>query len=248
MSETVHRLRSVELGNERSIWIRPPAAGTVAAPLVIFLDGELYRGHVHAVEVIEELRARHAIAEAWFVFVSYYEVAARWVECPCHPPFARFIVQELLPWLARTEPGIAAAPYRVLAGLSYSALAAAFAVREFPGTFQKMICQSGSFWSEEGKLVEEIRRAGRHFGAEWYLNVGSRERQTHVEHRPGLVQTMPQIEGVQRCRDALRATGHTVHYAEFDGGHEYAWWGKTLPEALAWALPPTKFKPCMRSV
>jgi enterochelin esterase family protein len=204
---------------------------------MIFLDGELYRDRVQAVEIIEALRARQAIAEAWYVFVSYFEPDARWIECPCHPPFARFIVQELLPWLERTEPGIAAAPYRVLAGVSYTGLAAAFAVREFPGTFQKVICQSGSFWSEDGKLADEIRHAGLHLGADFYLDVGTRETQTNVKHRENLVQVMSQIEGVHRVRDALRATGHTVHYAEFDGAHEFSGWRQTLPGALEWALP-----------
>lgn len=239
MNEATHRFRSAELGNERTIWIRPPAVKTSRMPLVVFLDGELYRDRVGAVEIIDELRARRTIADAWFVFVSYFEPDARWVECPCHPPFARFIAHELLPWLERTEPGIRATHCRVLAGLSYTGLAAAFVAKEFPGTFQKVICQSGSFWSEDGRLAAEIRRDGRHLGAEFYLDVGTRATQTRVKHREDLVQVMSQIEGVHRFRDALRATGHTVRYAEFDGAHEFSGWRQTLPGALEWALRTT---------
>jgi hypothetical protein len=64
MRETVLRLNSSYLGNERSIWICEPESVSGASDLVVFLDGERYRGRVDALSVIEELRGRTTIHSA----------------------------------------------------------------------------------------------------------------------------------------------------------------------------------------
>src|ERR1700693_1243595 len=121
MRETVLRLNSSYLENERSIWIREPESVSDASDLVVFLDAERYRDRVGALAVIEELRGH--VADAWFVFVSEQSPEARWRECPCYPPFAGFIGEELLTWLARCHIDFSRIKRRVLA--SYTGLAAA---------------------------------------------------------------------------------------------------------------------------
>ncbi len=64
MTESTFRLRSAHLGNERTIWIRPPVDCRPAQRLVVFLDAELYRDKVDAVEVIEGLEAEPAFPSA----------------------------------------------------------------------------------------------------------------------------------------------------------------------------------------
>jgi enterochelin esterase family protein len=58
-----------------------------------------------------------------------------------------------------------------------------------------------------------------------------------VRHREDLLQVISQLEGVRRFRDVLQQQGHTVVYAEVDGGHDFESWQKALPAALRWALP-----------
>ena len=58
MRETVLRLNSSYLENERSIWICENVSA--ASDLVVFLDDERYRGRVDALSVIEELRGQVA--------------------------------------------------------------------------------------------------------------------------------------------------------------------------------------------
>ena len=116
IKETVFQLNSPYLQNERSIWICEPESVSRASDLVVFLDAERYRDRVGALAVIEELRGQ--IADSWFVFVSEESPEARWRECPCYPPFAGFVGDELLTRLASGYIDFDKIKRRVLAGLS----------------------------------------------------------------------------------------------------------------------------------
>jgi enterochelin esterase-like enzyme len=235
MREIVLPLHSSHLENERSIWICEPESVSGASDLVIFLDGERYRDRVGALSVIEDLRGQ--VADLWFVFVSEESPETRWRECPCYPPFAGFIGEELLTWLASGYIDSNRIKRRVLAGLSFTGLAAAFIAKEYPGAFQRIISQSGSFWWNDCWLVEEFQRLRQEIPVEFYLDIGSQETRENVRHREDVFQVISQIEGVRRFRDALLARGYAVRYLEFDGGHDYASWNRTLVDALKWAVP-----------
>ena len=97
------------------------------------------------------------IADSWFVFISMESVEARWLECPCYQPFARFVAQELLPWLSTQHQELRLVRKRTLIGVSYTGLAAAFVAKEFPGIFQRVISQSGSYWWNDCWLSEQYR-------------------------------------------------------------------------------------------
>jgi enterochelin esterase-like enzyme len=234
MRETSLRLNSSYLENERSIWICEPESVSGPSNLVVFLDGERYRGRVVALSVIEELRGQ--VANSWFVFVSEESPEARWRECPCYPPFAGFIGEELLTWLASAYIDFSRIKRRVLAGVSYTGLAAAFVAKEYPGAFQRIISQSGSFWWNDCWLVDEYRRLEQKIPVDFYLDVGTQEIHENVRHREDVVQVVSQIDGVRRFRDALLPRGHAVRYQEFDGGHDYACWNRTLADALKWGV------------
>ena len=234
MNEVVARLASTHLQNERLIWVRPPRDRVSAQHVSIFLDGELYRDRVEANSVIDSLSGD--IADSWFVFVSMESAEARWLECPCYQPFAKFIAEELLPWLRTEHQELELVRQRTLIGMSYTGLAAAFVVREFPGLFQRVISQSGSFWWNDCWLSEQYRLSAR-VPTDFYLDVGTAELAENVLHRDGVLQVVSQIEGVHRFRDVLHLKGNAVSYVEFDGGHDFSAWRETLPGALRWALP-----------
>jgi hypothetical protein len=122
---------------------------------VVFLDGERYRGRVDALSVIEELRGQ--VVDSWFVFVSEESPEARWRECPCYPPFAGFIGEELLTWLASGYIDFTRIKRRVLAGVSYTGLAAAFVAKGILVPFS-------------GSLVSPVHFGGTTVG--WWTNTG----------------------------------------------------------------------------
>jgi enterochelin esterase-like enzyme len=235
MRESIFQLNSSYLENQRRIWICEPDNVSGASDLVVFLDGERYRDRVGALTVIGGLRGQ--IADSWFVFVSEESPEARWRECPCYPPFARFVGEELLTWLASGYIDFSRIKRRVLAGLSYTGLAAAFVAKEYPDSFQKIISQSGSFWWKDCWLAEEFRRLRRKIPVDFYLDVGAEEIHENIRHRKDVIQVASQIEGVRRFRDALVAHGHEVRYNEFDGGHDYALWSRSLVDGLKWSVP-----------
>jgi enterochelin esterase family protein len=71
---------------------------------------------------------------------------------------------------------------------------------------------------------------------DFYLEVGTQELAENVRHREDVLQVVSQLEAVRKFRDVLRLKGHSVKYVEFDGGHDFAAWRRTLPDALRWAM------------
>jgi enterochelin esterase-like enzyme len=238
MKEAQHALRSIHLANERAVWVREPERR--ATSVTVFLDAELYRDRVGATSIIEALESAGEIDSSLFVFVSMESAASRWVECPCYFPFAQFIEEELFPWLERAYPIALEAQERVIAGLSYTGLAAAYVAMTNPFRFTKVIAQSGSFWSNDCWIIEYFEKLDPKPRTEFYLDVGLHETQDDVLHKDDVLQTISQIEAVKRFRDALLRHGYQPRYVEFDGGHDFAAWSMTLPDALRWALPSTR--------
>ncbi len=163
----------------------------------------------------------------------------RWRECPCHAPFSDFINLELLPWIESLHPLTKHRNTTALIGLSYTGLAAAYTALRAPNNFTHVIAQSGSFWSDDCALAKSYLNATALPRTAFYLEVGTLETNTHIQHKPDILQVRSQIDGVRTFRDALLARGLTVHYFEFDGAHEFTAWKRTLPAALTWALSVT---------
>lgn len=143
----------------------------------------------------------------------------------------------------RRHDEIGALRDRTLIGLSYTGLAAAFVAKEYPGLFQRVISRSGSFWSNDCWLIEQFRTLAQRVPTDFYLDVGTREVAENVRHREDVLQVISQIEGVRRFRDVLAREGYSVSYVEFEGGHDFQAWKRTLPDALRWAAHKSRMKP-----
>lgn len=236
MKEISAKIHSHDLRNRRTIWLRIPHDPLTPCPLIIFLDGEFYRDQLGANAILDRLRKQRRIGDAWIVFVSMHSTKTRARECPCHRPFAKLIASRLLSWLERRHPEIRKVTTRVLIGLSYTGLAAAYVAITHRGLFDKVVCQSGSFWWKNCWLPRNYASRKTATNAAFFLDVGKKETQENIRHSIGVLQRASQIEGVRRFRDALKHKGNVVKYVEFNGGHEFKAWAKTLPQALQWAL------------
>ncbi len=237
MSETLHTLRSDILNNERTIWIREPGKNQTELDLLIILDAELYRNRVQAPKIIESLFESGELREVLVVYVSCVNMDRRWIECPCYSPFSEFISKELIPWIYAKHPAVTNAKERVIAGLSYTGLAASFAALSNDGLFNKVISQSGSYWSDNCWLSNKVDEMCLSTPLAFFLDVGDKETQQQVWHKEDVIQTISQIDGVERFRDALQRQGYKVRYDTFAGGHSAEAWATSLPNALKWAFP-----------
>jgi enterochelin esterase family protein len=237
-ANAMQTIESQALRNRRSIWIYGPVKGETVSNLVIFLDGELFLKHLDALALIHRLSAECELAGSLFVFVSMHSQAARLRECSCDPQFSRFIAVELIKFLEASYPELKEVPQRVLAGVSFSGLAAVFAAKEFSGVFPKVIAQSGSFWWKDCWLIKQLSTVTKPLPSAFYLDVGTGETEVDVEGDPteDTFQSTSQIDSVKQLRDVLASQGCRVNYVEFSGGHEAKAWAKTLPGALIWAV------------
>lgn len=236
MSGSEHVVPSRALDESRAVWLERPTRGDVdasSADVLILLDGELYRNHMPTVRLVEEWQRARADRTLWTSFVAQGEQPARWRDLQCSEPFAAFVADELVDWVVRT---IDRTPRRlVLGGLSLGGLQAAFTALRYPSRFDATFCQSPSFWWSNARFADDVREAAE-VRSRFRISCGRDETESFVDHGPGLVQRMSQLEGCQLVRDAFLARGADVSYEEITGGHEYATWTREFPDCLDFAF------------
>lgn len=229
------RLDSVILGNQRDMVLyRPPGwvPGADGNALLVLFDAEFFHDRADIAAVLDTLHHAGAIAPTAALMVANPSNETRSAELPPNPAFARFLIEEALPWAA--SRGVAAPGARtVAAGASYGGLAAAYVGLEHPRVFGNVVALSPSFWwappGEVGQWL--VRRAASLPAADlrFFIEPGSFE---------GGARSI--LQSSRAMRDALRAKGLTVHYRETPGGHDLMRWRASLGDALAALLPPAK--------
>jgi enterochelin esterase family protein len=120
--------------------------------------------------------------------------------------------------------------------MSYGGLAAAWCCLRRPDVFGNALSQSGSFWwgaegSGEWQWLTRKYHASDRLSLRFYMDVGLLEDGRRTD--PGYP-TM--VEANRALRDVLLAKGYDVHYAEFNGGHDYVTWRGTIADGLRFLL------------
>ena len=233
---TLMNVRSVKLGNERTVWLQRPVFAAQSHATLVLLDGEYYVERMDAPELFAELVESRKIPPVSIIYVSHVNESTRWKESFCNDDFAGFIGEELVRWAARHD---CYNSNLILGGLSLTGLAAAHAALFGPRMYTGVLCQSASFWWSDKRLVHDVLHdvlAKEHIPLRFRIVCGSQETAECVEHGSGLVQHSSQLVSNREMRDALLAKGHEVSYEEFDGGHEISCWLNDLPNSLTWLL------------
>jgi enterochelin esterase-like enzyme len=222
----LHRVTSRVLGNTRRVWtwLPPGATGRGPLPLVVVFDGAAYLGMVPTPVVLANLVAAGRLPPVAAVLVDNPDQATRSRELDCHAPFATFLATELLPWVRARLP-VTTDPARVvLAGSSGGGQAAICAALRHPELFGNVLAQSGSFFARPDEPI----------GDEWvyrHLATGPRL-PLRVYLDVGRFEPVFAVTAVRVLRNVLEARGYPLTYAEFSGGHDYAWWRGTLADGL----------------
>ena len=230
-----HELASRILGNQRPIWIYRPAGAAPKALLVLF-DAHAYRQNVPTPRIMDHLAADGLIPPTAVVLVANPHPEARAAELPPNPAFARFLDEELMPWVH--AQGLAQPPEAtVIAGSSYGGLASAYAGLVLPHRFGRVLSLSGSYWwAPPGELPGWMMRAYAEAPprpVRFYLDAGRYEGARGGQD--GILETN------RHLGDVLRAKGYAVIQREHATGHDYLHWQGALGCGLVALLNPARF-------
>ena len=212
--------------------LRGPADGPQR--LCLFLDGEHYLQKMKIAPVLDDLLKRSALPLVTFAFIDHLNMQAREQDYTCNSQFGSFISEKILPWLQQQVSGLRPGNH-LIGGLSLSGLTSAWLALQYPDHFCYCLSQSGSFWWNDQFFAKTAAKRAP-ISSRFWLSVGDQE--TEVDEPP----EVSQIEGVKNAHQVLNSLGATVHYNEYEGGHDLKYWRAELEQSLNWLLTDEKTK------
>lgn len=208
------------LGERRVARSYLPAGVTEPVCLAVFLDGEVWEHRLPA--VLDRLTAEGGIPPLTAVFVDSLGPAQRQLDYTARAAFRLFLAEEIPAALALNPRGRG----HLIVGQSFGGLCALMTASEHPDVFAAVIAQSGSFWWPSATLFESGRNAMAQRAADPATVIPER-----IVLEGGLLEWDVR-DDLRRVRDVLTARGAAPDVREYAGGHDIAWWERTLPDAL----------------
>ncbi|MEO8448986.1 MAG: enterochelin esterase [Gemmatimonadota bacterium] len=226
-------VKSAILENERAVSVyTPPGYDPKKSPypLLIVFDRDAYLHLVPTPTILDNLTGAGRIPAQVAVLIGN-PGATRNAELPCNRKFADFLATELVPWVKERYNVTDDPAKTTVAGSSYGGLASTCAGLFHPERFRNILSQSGSYWwpdstSEAHEWVYRQFEKSDKLPLRFYQDVGLMENKPTPNNGPSMV------DANRKLRDLLKSKGYEVHYAEFDGGHEYLNWQGTLADGL----------------
>ncbi len=228
-----YAVESKILGNSRSVVVYRPFGYDEGKeyPSIFVFDQSLYLERVPLPTILDNLIAERRIPPCVAILVDNQPTERREKELPLYKPFADFVALELMPWAFQTIR-IAKDPDRtIIAGVSYGGLASSFIALSYPDLFGNVLSQSGSYWrgiqvnDPVPWLTEQYKKTKR-LPIRFYLDCGLQETAMRSFSNFNF------IEKHRQMRDVLKSKGYELYYQEFQSGHDWTGWRKTLPDGL----------------
>jgi enterochelin esterase family protein len=241
---TRHRLSSVLLRNTREVYVYTPPgyrADGPASPLLVLFDAEPYLKQVQTPLLLDALIAGRRVRPAVAVFIGNAAGDSRGRELPPNPTFAKFLAEELLPWIQRGYRVSVDPSQVIVSGSSYGGLAATYAAMTYPHLFGNVLSQSGSYWWSPAQDPARPEALDEFSEPNWFARELASRPTLPVRFylNAGLFETGSDIlQTTRHVRDVLIARGYEVHYESFAGGHDYLSWRDGLANGLITLLPP----------
>lgn len=222
------------LGGPRRVSVYLPARfrETRRYPLLIVHDGGDYVRYASLQTVLDNLIHNLEVAP---LVVALTHPVDRLAEYPNHAGHATFIAEQLLPAMQDKFPIYETAASRCLMGASFGGVAALATAWRYPGTFGRLLLQSGSFaftdigeskrgpaFAEVVKFINAFRDAPGKPSEKVFVSCGTYESLIY-ENR-----TMVPV---------LQGTGMEVRYEEARDGHNWENWRDRLRSGLSWLFP-----------
>jgi enterochelin esterase-like enzyme len=218
-------------GEPRTLDVYLPARfrTTRRYPLLIVHDGGDYLHFAKLKTVLDNLIHKGEVAP---LVVALSHPGNRMVEYPDDPRHTEFLVESVVPELERRYPLYATPENRGLMGASFGAVASLAAAWRSPGTFGKLLLQSGSFaFTDIGthkrgpafdpvvRFVNAFREAPGVPSQRVFLTCGTYE--SLIYENRSMVPFLQEL-------------GLDVRYVEARDGHNWENWRDRLREGLSW--------------
>ena len=228
------RIDSAALGMERDVQVYLPARlrSTRRYPLLIAFDGPEYLRYAALGTVLDNLMHAHEMAP---VIVALCRPGDRMREYTGDEAHARFVLEELVPQLESRFPVRTDPRERGLMGASLGGVAALSAAWRHPGSFGRLLLQSGSFaftdvgeiddqpvFAEVAEFVNEFRAAPGRPAERLFVSCGMYE---------------PLIYQNRSLVALLQGTDLDLRYVEARDGHNWENWRDRLRDGLTWLYP-----------
>ncbi len=229
---------SKSLGGKRRVTLYKPARYRTSRryPLLIVHDGFDYLNFASVKHVLDNLIHHLDIAGLVVAFTQPPDRMEQYRDSEAH---ARYLAEELVPLLEENLPLLRTPASRGLMGASLGAVASLSTAIRYPGTFGRLLLQSGSFaFSDIGghdrsptfdpiaDMVNEYRAAPTAVSERIFLSCGTYE--SLIYENRSLV-------------PLLRSTGMDVRFVEARDGHNWENWRDRLREGLAFLFPGPKW-------
>jgi len=235
-----YQIASAAYGRTRRIWVYTPptytARESTAQSLLLAFDGGEYLTDIPLPTVLDSLFAAKRIPPTIAVLVDDSTRASRIADLGNQQRFAKFIGDELMPWVRQRWKVTHDPHHTIITGSSAGGLASAFLAFQRPDLFGNVLSQSGAFWrGAEGTDGAPFEWLTTQFASSskrdisFFMDVGS------TENRGAINGTAPSIlDANRRLRDVLKAKGYDVTYTEVAGGvHAPQTWLPRLPIGIA---------------
>ena len=224
----------------RRIWIYTPpgydARATTPYPLIIAFDGAEYQDTMPLPFVLDTLLVTHQAPAFVAVLIDNGGGIERIADLGNAERMVTFISKQLLPHV-RARYRVTTDPHRVIAtGSSAGGLASSFLALRRPDLVGNVLSQSGAFWrgpeaSNDApyEWLTSQAKAMPKRDVRFFMDVGE------LEDHATLGGSGPNFrDATRRFRDALRAKGYDVLYAEIpEGQHGPPYWATRLPVGIA---------------
>jgi len=227
-------IESAAFGESRSVLVYLPARfrTTRRYPLLVVHDGPDYVKYASFKVALDNLIHRLEIQP---MVVALIQSPNRLVEYADDERHAQFLAQELVPMLESRYPLVAQPAARCLMGASFGAVASLAAAWRFPGVFENLLLQSGSFVftdigpHDRGPVFDPVVKFVNAFRA----NPGRPAE--HVYVSCGTYESL--IYYNRSLVPLLQATGMQVRFTEARDGHNWENWRDRFREGLSTLFP-----------
>jgi enterochelin esterase-like enzyme len=233
-----HELPTGILEYQKEVHIyTPPAYGTDTPhryPTVYIHDGRDYIEYAHTPAVLDDLIGSHQIRPLVAVFVSpphrhQPEEPNRTTEYGLNANYARFLCEELVPWIDDRYRTSRSPEMRLMVGDSYAGLAASYITFQHPDVFGLAYSQSGYLSLRADELIHAFGTTERK-PIRLFVDVGQYERTVGWNWLPKAETDF--LAANRRFLAVLTKRGYDVEYREYPEGHTWGNWRAHLIDAL----------------